>query len=210
MFDLLSKILLVLRHRINAASSSETSSTIMTLCRRACRRLSGTHEAADHWVVGASRSFYLETSVAVKETRALAVMLQLPTMLALLTWLAWATRFMISANGNSTSTDTAQQPQPNYSYSYNDESYYSYGLEQQHVAIPKLCQEGLASVACQAHIWRRMLVQLSISFTWMLALVVWVLPSNLWSEVTELSAVRLNDISMVRQLQLPWLLIPLL
>eukprot|EP00951_Prasinocladus_malaysianus_P034688 scaffold351741_cov27-Prasinocladus_malaysianus.AAC.1 len=85
-FDLLSKLALIFKYRIKAM---DPTSRLSTLRLKIFRKFFDTQVTADHWVVGASRSFFLETSIAVKETRALIVLLQLPTVVASWSWLSW-------------------------------------------------------------------------------------------------------------------------
>eukprot|EP00951_Prasinocladus_malaysianus_P021928 scaffold182370_cov28-Prasinocladus_malaysianus.AAC.1 len=49
-----------------------------------------------------------------------------------------------------------------------------------------------------------------MGLVWLLIVVVLVMPSFLWSPIVERSARRLNDISLMRQLKLPRMLLPLI
>eukprot|EP00951_Prasinocladus_malaysianus_P019724 scaffold159980_cov43-Prasinocladus_malaysianus.AAC.1 len=122
---------------------------------------------------------------------ALAILLQLPTMLSMLAWLGWGIRFTVMASRQS-GLDGAPD------------------IMHEFVAIPKLCQGGLSTLVCQAHIWRRMVIYLTTSLGWIPVLVIWVLPSNIWSHITEDSAIRLNDVSMMRLMRVPWLMMPVM
>eukprot|EP00951_Prasinocladus_malaysianus_P037871 scaffold410392_cov30-Prasinocladus_malaysianus.AAC.1 len=94
--DFSAKLLRLVQLR-NFQSSSSTITGIITTTGGSPWSRPG-RARSDHWVVGASKHFFTETSAAVKETRALVVLLQIPTTVLILTRLVAIVRFIVALN----------------------------------------------------------------------------------------------------------------
>ena len=136
---------------------------------------------SDHWVPAATRSFFLETALAVRSTRALTLLLQLPT-------LVLAASLTLVPSLLSLKDVMAEGSHD----------------------IPTMCQEGAgSSVACQVMVWRRFVLQVSWTPVYILAVMYLTTPRLMWGAIAEKAAAAVDDIGLMRLGMLPWLLLPL-
>eukprot|EP00873_Tetraselmis_striata_P022324 jgi/Tetstr1/442588/TSEL_030684.t1 len=135
---------------------------------------------ADHWVVGATRSFFLETAAAVKAARGMTVLLQVAMVVLAIARIAPV---------------VLQRADPETAASVGN-------------SVPALCLHAETyTFLCASQIWRRVTLEVAWTLLGMPLTTVLSVPSLMWAPITEEAVTRFADTSLRRMIAIPWLLI---